>query len=310
VIEGGRLAEAPWATVDDAVEQGESGLLGIALDPAFAQTGLVYLAYTYRAPNGQLAIRLARWVEDRAGGARRGVRERTLVDGIPAGAVHDGGALDFGPDGKLYWTVGDAGNEPLAQDPASRNGKILRLNPDGAVPNDNPFRGTFVYSLGHRNPQGLAWQPGTNALWATEHGPSGGGGSCCRDEVNLVEAGRNYGWPTIRGSQTGAGLVTPVVHSGDAETWAPSGATFVTRGPWRGSLLFTGLRGEALYRAVIDPADPRRVSRVEPYLRGELGRLRDVAEGPDGTLYVLVGNRDGRGTPRAGDDRVVVVDVR
>jgi len=302
VIRDGRLDPAPWIALD-VVARGESGLMGLALDPQFARNGYVYVAYTYRGGDGRLLDRLARLRDDPATGG--GVLDKVLWDGVTAGNIHDGGRVKFGPDGRLYWTLGEAGNAPLAQDTASLNGKILRLNPDGTVPADNPFPGSPVYSYGHRNPQGLAWQPGTGRLYATEHGPSGGLQGCCRDEVNFVEPGRNYGWPVIAGGQTRAGMESPVLSSGDTVTWAPGGATFVTRGPWAGSLLFTGLRGQALYRLTLSPSDPRKALGLEALFEGRYGRLRDVAEGPDGALYVLTSNRDGRGSPTTDDDRVL-----
>lgn len=306
VVRNGQLEPEPWITLP-VVEAEESGLMGLAVDPQFAQNGYVYVVYTYRAGRGALQNRLVRLREDPATG--RGAEDRVLFDPVVGGPFHDGGRLKFGPDGKLYWTAGEGGNPALAQDRAALGGKILRLNPDGTVPADNPFPGSPVYSYGHRNPQGLAWQPGTGRLYATEHGPSAGQG-CCRDELNLIEPGQNYGWPVITGDQTAPGMVAPVLQSGTSETWAPAGATFVTRGRWAGSLLFTGLRGQALYRVVLDPADPRRVASFEPLLVREFGRLRDVVEGPDGALYLLTSNRDGRGTPRPGDDRVLVLTVR
>jgi aldose sugar dehydrogenase len=227
-----------------------------------------------------------------------------LVDGILGNVNHDGGRVKFGPDGKLYWTTGDAQNGALAQDVDSLNGKILRYNPDGSIPGDNPFPNSPVYSFGHRNPQGLAWQPGSGRLYATEHGPSGSP-SCCRDEVNLIEPGNNYGWPLITGDETRPGLVPPIIQSGNTVTWAPTGATFVTQGPWAGSMLFGGLRGTALYRLVLDPQDPRKVTSLERLLAGQFGRLRDVVEGPDGTIYFTTSNRDGRGNPSADDDRII-----
>jgi aldose sugar dehydrogenase len=300
IIQDGKLLPQPWLTLDVAAT-GEAGLLGLALDPGFAQNGFVYVAYTTRVGAG-LQNRLVRLREDPATG--QGVLDRVLLEGIPGNGNHDGGRVKFGPDGKLYWTMGDAQTGAAAQDRSSLNGKILRLNPDGTIPADNPFPGSPVYSYGHRNPQGLAWQPGTGRLYATEHGPSGVP-SCCHDELNFIEPGKNYGWPTIIGDQTRPGLVSPVLQSGNAETWAPSGATFVTTGPWAGSLLFAGLRGESLYRVVLDVADPRRVILFERLLAQQYGRLRDVEQGPDGALYVLTSNLDGRGAPPPDGDRVL-----
>ncbi len=306
LVQDGQLLPDPWLTLD-VLESGESGLLGLALDPAFAQNRYVYVAYTV----ARFQNRLVRLREDPATG--KGVIDQVLVDSVLAASNHDGGRVKFGPDGKLYWTMGDAQNGANAQNPALLNGKILRLNPDGSIPADNPFPNSYVYSLGHRNPQGLAWQPGTGRLYATEHGPSGGAGAEAgsgRDEVNLIEAGSNYGWPLITGSQTREGLVSPIINSGTQETWAPGGATFVTQGRWAGSLLFTGLRGQALYRLTLDPDDPRRVASFERLLQGQSGRLRDVVEGPDGAIYVTTSNRDGRGAPTADDDRVLRLTVR
>ncbi len=305
IARDGQLQAAPWMVIEVA-DVSEAGLLGIALDPQFAQNRFVYAAYTYRSTGGRLFNRLVRLRDDP--GAGRGVLDRVLMDEVPGAPNHDGGRVRFGPDGRLYWAMGDAQQQQLAQDRASPNGKILRLNADGTPPADNPFANSPVYSLGHRNPQGLAWQPGTRRLYVTEHGPSGGQG-CCLDEVNYVEPGGNYGWPVITGSERRDGMVSPVIHSGTS-TWAPGGATFVTRGPWAGSLLFTGLRGQALYRVVLDPNDPRRVATFEILLERQFGRLRDVAEGPDGALYLLVSNRDRRGNPAADDDRVIRLLVR
>jgi glucose/arabinose dehydrogenase len=307
VIKNGNLQKELWLEIE-VYERGESGLLGLAVDPQFESNRFLYAAYTYRDGGGRVKNRLARLRDDPATG--KGVMDKVLLDGVAAASNHNGGRVKFGPDGKLYWTVGDAQETRHAQDLSSLNGKILRLNADGTVPTDNPFPKSPVYSYGHRNPQGLAWQPGTGRLYATEHGPSGFQG-CCLDEVNLIETGKNYGWPVIRGDQTRDGMVLPVLHSGDSETWAPGGATFVRRGPtgnpWSGSLLFTGLRGQSLYRIVLDPNNPRKVATFERLFVREFGRLRDIAEGPDGALYLLTSNRDGRGRPVADDDRVLQV---
>ena len=306
IARDGQLQTAPWMTLEVA-DVSEAGLLGLALDPQFAQNRFVYVAYTYRSATGRLVNRLVRLRDDPATG--RGTLDRVLMDEVAGAPNHDGGRVRFGPDGRLYWTMGDAQQQDLAQDRASPNGKILRLNADGTIPGDNPLPNSPVYSIGHRNPQGLSWQPGTRRLYATEHGPSGGQG-CCRDEVNYIEPGGNYGWPVITGDERRDGMLPPVIHSGTSLTWAPGGAAFVSRGPWAGSLVFTGLRGQALYRVVLDPNDPRRVVNFETLFERQFGRLRDVVEGPDGALYILTSNRDRRGAPAADDDRVIRLTVR
>lgn len=301
IIKEGKLQREAWMEVD-AYEVSEAGLMGLALDPGFSRNRFVYAAYTYRDNSGRLKNRLARLREEAATG--KGMMDKVLVDGVAGNNNHNGGRVKFGPDGKLYWTMGDAQNTRLSQDLSSLNGKILRLNPDGTIPSDNPLGKSLVYSYGHRNPQGLAWQPGTGRLYATEHGPSGLL-DCCRDEVNLIEPGKNYGWPVIRGDQTQDGMVAPILHSGENATWAPGGAAFVTRGAWAGSLLFTGLRGQSLYRLVLDAGDPRKVIAFEVFFGRRFGRLRDVTEGPDGKIYILTSNRDGRGRAAQDDDRVL-----
>jgi glucose/arabinose dehydrogenase len=300
IVQEGRLQTQPWFTLE-AVESGESGLLGLVLDPQFDRNGFVYAAYTYRTADGHLQNRLIRLRDAQADG--KGVVDKILLDGIMGAANHDGGRVKFGADAKLYWTTGDAQRSELAQDLSSLNGKILRLNPDGTIPTDNPFPGSPVYSYGHRNPQGLAWQPDTGRLYATEHGPSGLPGG--RDELNYIEPGNNYGWPIITGEETRSGMISPVIQSGTSETWAPGGATFVTQGDWSGSLLFVGLRGQSLYRVTLDGADPRKVLTFEQLFTGRFGRLRDVAQSPDGAIYILTSNRDGRGQPSAGDDKIL-----
>ena len=304
VVENGRLLPDPWLKIDRVVERGESGLLGIALDPDFKNNGFLYVAYTYAGQQNPYVNRLSRFHENPQ--TRRGGEEKVLVDGIVGASNHNGGVVRFGPDGKLYWGMGERFEGDLAQDRSNLNGKILRLNADGSIPSDNPFPNSYIWSYGHRNPQGLAWQPGTNNLFSTEHGPSGENG-CCNDEVNLVEKGKNYGWPTIVGDRQRDGMVTPLINSGNNSTWAPSGMTFVSAGPWKGSLVFGGLRGQALYRALIDPNDPRKITGLESYFKGEFGRIRNVYETPekDGNLIILISNRDGRGDPAADDDKMI-----
>lgn len=306
VIKGGTLEPAPWAVLPVASQADkEMGLLGLAVDPMFSVNGYVYAYHTYRTPQGALANRLVR-LRDEGG---RGVAERVLLDGVPGAQNHDGARLKFGPDLKLYVTTGDAERGELAQDRGSLAGKILRLERDGTAPADNPIAWSPVYSLGHRHPQGLAFHP-DGGLYITEHGPSGRlpGQPCCHDEVNRIEPGANYGWPTVFGLARDARFRDPVYESG-TDTWAPSGATFVSRGPLRGSLLFAALRGQHLHRVVFNGKGDTVVF-AERLLAGQFGRLRDVVEAPDGSLYVLTSNRDGRGRPTADDDRVLRVTLR
>ena len=285
---GGRLARRPLARVR-VTSQGEGGLLGLALDPRFARNRLVYLYFTAGSE-----MRLERW---RLTGQRL-VRERSLVDGIRAGQVHDSGRIAFGPDGRLYVATGDAGQPMLAQDPASLNGKFLALTP-------RQYRGTggrpAVVSLGNRNPQGFDWQPRSGRLISTEHGPTGFDGPEGFDEVNEIRQGGNYGWPLVIGSGH-PGFVDPLkVYRAPI---APAGATFVTRpwSRWSGNFVFACLRGQGLHRLVFSGG---RIVADHQLLTGRFGRLRDVVEGPRGALYVLTSNRDGRGRPRPGDDRIL-----
>jgi len=280
-------------TLDDVFRQGEAGLLGLALAPDFAATRLVYLYYSAVVGNGAVN-RIVRYRE--AGG--RLAERAVLLDNIPAATIHDGGRLRFGPDGLLYATAGDAANSSLAQDPASLAGKFLRIERDGLAPRGNPF-GSPVFSWGHRNPQGFDWHPVTGEIWATEHGNSG------NDEINVIRAGVNYGWPTIEAAQTFPNMEPPVTFFNPAI--APSGAAFYqgTRFPqFAGNLFAATLRGVHLLRLVVD-AQGRRVTRQERLLEGTFGRLRDVAVGPDGFIYICTNNRDGRGSPAAGDDRII-----
>lgn len=293
VIQDGRLRREPVAALP-VTSQGESGLMGLALDPAFPTNGFLYVCYTYSGPDG-LRNRVARLVE-RDGTARQ---DRILLENIPGAWIHDGGRLKFGPDGKLYVTTGDAANPPIAQDLRSLGGKILRVNPDGSIPLDNPFSGSPVWTLGHRNPQGLAWHPVTGQLFATEHGTS------VHDEVNIIQSGKNYGWPTVIGPARDPRFVDPILTF--TPNIAPSGAAFAGRRypPWEGNLLFATLRGRHLHRVVLAPPDYTRVLSHERLFDDAFGRLRDIVEAPDGRLYLLTHNRDGRGIPVPDDDKLL-----
>ncbi len=303
VIENGQLREAPVLELPAReTAGGEGGLMGLALDAAtFPRDPFLYVAYTAETGQGGTRNRLVRLRLDGDTAREDGV----LLDDLPAGTNHNGGRVKFGPDGKLYATLGEQYVTQRAQDRAALAGKIVRLNGDGTVPDDNPFPGSPVFSWGHRNPQGLAWQPGTGRLYATEHGQS------LNDEVNLIEAGENYGWPMAEGATHPAPYRAPLA-AYRAPT-APGGATFSDSDAlpqWRGNLFFAALRGTHLHRIALDANDPRRIAGEERLLDGQYGRLRDVVQGPDGALYVATSNRDGRGNPNSEDDRVLRIGPR
>ena len=300
---GGGLRPEPWATLPAITSRdGEKGLMGLAIDPDFTTNRFVYLYYTYAVGTAS-RNKLVR-MRDVNG---RGIEETVLLDGIPGSNLHDGGRIKFGPDGKLYVTTGDAENAQNAQNTGTPAGKILRLNKDGSPPADNPIAGSPMWSLGHRNVQGIAWHPDTKTLYATEHGPSNLFPDCCHDELNLIEANGNYGWPAVRGIAQNERYRDPLIESGNVETWAPAGAAFATAaGPLRGSLLFAALRGQHLQRIVL-AADGRTIVFREKLLQGQYGRLRDVFEIPSGEFLILTSNRDGRGQPSADDDRVLLL---
>ncbi len=271
--------------------RGEGGLLGIVLHPQFATNHYVYL-YLSSGGTGETKNKIDRYtyVNDTL------TLDREIIGNIPGATYHDGGRMEFGPDGKLYVTTGDATSAKIAQDLKSLGGKTLRLNDDGTIPSDNPF-GTAVYSLGHRNPQGLAWDRDGN-LWQTEHGPTGEGGRCCHDEINKIVKGGNYGWPSIIGDETKAGLLTPARHSADG-TWAPASLVYLD-----GALYFGGLKGEAIYRATITDGV---ITTLDTFWKGTYGRIRTIRIGPDNMFYITTSNTDGRGSAKSGDDKIIRV---
>jgi glucose/arabinose dehydrogenase len=257
---------------------GEGGLLGLAVSPSYRRDRWVYAYFTSGSDNRIVRFRL-------------GGPIRPVLTGLQRGTNHDGGRIAFGPDGKLYAGVGDAGDASLSQDRGSQNGKILRMNPNGSVPRDNPFRGSRVWSLGHRNVQGLAWDR-AGRLWATEFGQNS------FDELNLIRPGRNYGWPVVegRGDTRGGRFVNPKVTWRTSEA-SPSGVAIA-----RGTAFIGALGGQRLLRVRLRGASAaKRTSR----LLGRHGRLRTVVNVPGGGLWVTTSNRDGRGSPRPGDDRIL-----
>lgn len=295
VFQDGELLPEPYATLDVA-HVSEAGLMGIALDPAFAENGYIYICYTYRAGRSMFN-RIARLTDS----GDRANFHHVVLDGIPGASRHDGCRLRFGPDGHLYATTGDATEPHLSQDLDSLAGKVLRLAADGSIPPDNPFPDSYVYSYGHRNPQGLDWHPTTGDLFITEHGPASD------DEINLVEPGKNYGWPEVTGAPGHADYVDSVLAL--TPTVAIAGAAFVSGdklpGSWQGDLVFAALKSSHLQRVALAPPHHRAVASRQTLYQGRFGRLRAVEMGPDGYLYFTTSNRDGRGSPRPGDDRLL-----
>jgi len=295
VIENGQLNPEPVIILDVGTVEG--GLLGLALDPNFEQNHFLYLYYTYfEFPFTYNKV--VRFTEK----DNSLLDEFILVDKIPGAAIHDGGRLKFGPDEKLYITTGDAGNSNAAQDLNSLSGKILRINPDGTIPSDNPFADSMIFSYGHRNPQGLDWDPVTGKLVVTEHGPS------AHDEINVVEAGKNYGWPKVVGGEHDPQYIDPILQTGE-DTWAPSGATFYDSKnipEWTNKYFVATLRGGHLRMLDLN-LEENQVIASEALFSNTYGRLRDASIGPDGNLYLLTSNRDGRGTSAENDDRILKI---
>lgn len=287
LIDENGLQPEPVFEPGDVLHIGEGGLLGIVLHPEYESNSLVYLYYTYGSGE-DVMNKVVRYTYD--GDAF--TDPEIIIDEIPGAQFHNGGRIEFGPDGMLYITAGDALYAESAQSLDTLSGKILRMTPDGEIPDDNPFEDSFIYSYGHRNPQGLAWDD-SGRLWSTEHGRT------AKDEVNSIEAGNNYGWPDFIGDETAQGITEPFLHSGSV-TWAPSGAAIKD-----GSFYFAGLRGQTLYELDISEEDPV----LKKHFEKQFGRLRAVVLGPDGFLYVLTSNRDGRGVPLAADDRVLRIDA-
>ncbi len=302
-IRDGVLLPEPVAE-PGADEVGEGGLLGIAIHPDGGS------AYLYATTGGENRITRHPLRDGGPAGVRLGPGE-VILGGIPAAAIHNGGALAFGPDGRLYAGVGDAGDPALAADPRSPGGAILRLEDDGAIPADNPFPGSPVWAYGLRNPQGLAWDAGGD-MYASDHGPSGEFGLCCLDELNRIERGGFYGWPARAGDRDAAGPaalpegarpIDPIATSGPGETWAPGGIA-VLPGDDGPLVVMATLAGRALRGFAIDADDPDRVTGERVLLEGE-GRLRAVMADGGGCVLVTTSNRDGRGDPGPGDDRVL-----
>lgn len=291
-------------TVADAFEYGEAGLLGMALHPDFEETPWVYLVYNYTdGPN--IRERLVRYIWNGISLENATI----LIDDIPGNSYHNGSRLLFGSDGKLYMTTGDAGNTSNSQNMSSIAGKLLRINPDGSIPLDNPDPASYIWASGLRNSQGLVFAPNGN-LYGSEHGPSSD------DEVNLLEKGRNYGWPDVAGycDLPGENLFCEVNNVREplfawTPTLAVSGIDYYNHNAipeWQGNLLMTSLKASKLLSLKLS-SDGLFITETADWFTGTWGRLRDLCVAPDGRVFIAVSNRDGRGMPRPGDDRIVEI---
>jgi glucose/arabinose dehydrogenase len=268
--------------VEGVTGSGEGGLLGLAVDED---------DHLYAYSTGGGGNRIQRFDLTGEQGSLSLGEPEIVLDGIPAASYHDGGRIASGPDGMLYATAGDAGGRSDAQDPESLSGKILRMSPDGTVPGDNPFPDSLVYSLGHRNPQGIAWAS-DGTMFATEFGQD------TWDELNIIEPGNNYGWPDVEGIAGNGDYTDP------EQQWSPDDASPSGMGIIDDVLYLANLRGQVL--RTVDAGDP---SDFADLVAGEYGRLRDAVAAPDGSLWILTNNTDGRGTPGDGDDRIIRIPV-
>jgi len=293
-------------TIDDVFENGEGGLLGMVLHPDFPEQPIVYLVYNY-ASGALIRERLVRYTWN--GGTL--VNQEILINDIEANSYHDGSRLAFGPYGKLYMSTGDAGNTANSQNTNSLNGKILRINPDGSIPSDNPFPDSYIWASGLRNSQGLVFSP-DGYLYGSDHGPS------TDDEINLLEQARNYGWPDITGFCDQPGEITYCNNNNIREPLAAWTPTLAVAGidyynhpdipEWQHSILMTTLKAGKLVSLKLS-SDGLSITGQSEWFVNNYGRLRDICISPDGRIFIAVSNRDGRGTPRPGDDRIVQIRI-
>ncbi len=275
-------------TINRVKEIGEGGLMGIAIHPEFIKNRFIYLVYTYEGNDNKTQNRIVR------AKYQNGVLsdEKIIISDIPGAPNHNGGRIHFGPDKQLYITTGDAQEPSLAQNKNNLAGKILRVTDAGKPSKENPFNNQ-VFSYGHRNSQGITWDA-NGQLWSTEHGPSGF--ETGNDELNKIVKGLNYGWPVSRGLEKREGMVQPVIESGQGVAWAPGGIAFLN-----GKLYFAGLRGQTLYEYDLT------TKKLNKHFEKEFGRIREVVVGPDKMLYITTSNRDGRGVPKNGDDKILKI---
>ncbi len=298
-IKDGSLVRSPLYEFDDVSTNSEEGLMGMVLDPDFESNKYMYVCLAYPS-GGELFDKVVRLTFD-AGEIKE---DKTILDRIPAAQFHAGCRLRFGPDQKLYITTGDATDKNIAQDRSSLGGKILRINSDGSIPEDNPFQGSPIYSLGHRNPQGIDWDPVSGTLFSTEHGPSVFDGPAGGDEINIIKKGENYGWPTVSHEKSKVGLVSPLEVFTPAI--APASGMFYTEDllpQFKNHFLVGLLRGEGILDVELSE-DRASITSYEKIPEVSFGRIREVAQSPEGHIYFSTSNRDGRGSVNEGDDAI------
>jgi glucose/arabinose dehydrogenase len=299
VVENNSIVQTPLGKLDVS-QSGEEGLMGLAADPDYTSTGRIFACLVAESDDA-LEGKVISFIDK----DNKISEITTLIDKIPAAQYHAGCRLIFIPDKTLLITTGEATNKNLAQDTTSLGGKILRINRDGSIPSDNPFPNSPIWTYGHRNPQGLAYDTIHNILWETEHGPSIFDGPAGGDEINIITKGENYGWPIIYHKQKQNGLISPLLEFTPAV--APSGMLYYTGTvfpQFTNKLLFAALKGEGLYLLSTDRNNPKIIKAFEKLKDISVGRLREVIQAPDGTIYFTTSNRDARGTVRSNDDKI------
>ena len=276
----------------------EEGLMGMVLDPDYPNSPYIYTSLAYEE-NNQMFVKVVRLTD-----VNNQAKEfKILLDKIPAAKFHAGSRLRFGPDQKLYITTGDATKKEIAQDLNSLGGKILRMNKDGSIPEDNPFSNSYVYSYGHRNPQGIDFDPISGVLFSTEHGPSLFDGAAGGDEFNRILPGKDYGWPKVSHTDSTPEAIDPLLVFTPAV--APASGVFYTQDKYpslKNTFLFGGLRGEGIFVIYLDESR-QKVKSYEKLNIAE-GRIRDIAVSPDGYIYFSTSNKDGRGNPTDKSDQI------